>query len=184
MSLQDQLCAWENLETAWGNASRGKRGRGATARYELFLADNLLNLQQQLKEQAWQPGGYASFYVHEPKKRLISAAPFADRVAHHALCNITQPYFERQFIADSYANRVGKGTHRALDRATQFARRFKYVLQCDIVQFFPSIDHAILLQTLRKLLPDTSVFLDDGAHSRQRAGRAGGRVRNGLFPWG
>jgi retron-type reverse transcriptase len=95
--------------------------------------------------------------VHEPKRRLISAAPFEDRVAHHALCNITQTYFEQQFIANSYANRKYKGTHRALDCCTAFARRYKYVLQCDVVQFFPSIDHAILLSVLSKMLPDTSL---------------------------
>lgn len=157
MTLQERLCTWDNLLLAWGNASRGKRGRGPTAKYELLLADNLLRLQQQLQQHAWQPGQYASFYVHEPKKRLISAAPFRDRVAHHALCNITQPYFERLFIADSYANRVGKGTHKALDRCAQFARRYQYVLPCDGVQFFPSIDHAILLATLNKMLPDPSL---------------------------
>ncbi len=64
-----------------------------------------------------------SFYIHEPKRRLISAAPFKDRVAHHALCNVIEPLIERSFFFDSYANRVGKGTHRALDRAQQFARR-------------------------------------------------------------
>jgi RNA-directed DNA polymerase len=158
MTLQAQLCDWENLLLAWQNAARGKRGRGATARYELFLADNLLKLQSQLQERTWQPGQYASFYVHEPKKRLISAAPFCDRVAHHALCNLTQPWFEQKFIADSYANRVGKGTHRALDRCTQFARRYKFVLQCDVVQFFPSIDHAILRAILRNTLPDDSLM--------------------------
>jgi retron-type reverse transcriptase len=157
MTLQEKLYDWENLLAAWRNASRGKRGRGATARYEILLADNLLGLQARLQEQTYQPGPYANFYVHEPKKRLISAAPFYDRVAHHALCNITQPYFEQKFIADSYANRIGKGTHRALNRATQFARRYKYVLQCDVVQFFPSLDHAILSQTLSKMLPDQSV---------------------------
>jgi RNA-directed DNA polymerase len=157
LTLQEQLCDWANLELAWRNASRGKRGRGATAGYELYLADHLLQLQQELQEQTWQPGEYASFYVHEPKKRLISAAPFRDRVAHHALCNVAQPYLEQKFIPDSYANRVGKGTHRALDRCTHFARRYKYVLQCDVVQFFPSIDHATLQNTLQKMFPDGSV---------------------------
>ncbi|MDI6769948.1 MAG: RNA-directed DNA polymerase, partial [Anaerolineales bacterium] len=158
MELQERLTDWENLRRAYENASRGKRGRGATAAFELLLADNLLQLQNELQEKTYQPGGYNSFYIHEPKKRLISAAPFRDRVAHHALCNITTPYFEQRFMPDSYANRVGKGTHRALDRCTQFARRFKYVLQCDVRQFFPSIDHAILLKTLRSMMPDTSAM--------------------------
>ncbi len=156
MNLHEQICDWENLRLAYANASRGKRGRGATALFESLLADNLLELEQELREQTYQPGEYSSFYIHEPKKRLISAAPFRDRVVHHALCNMTVPYFEKLFIADSYANRVGKGTHRAIDRCQQFARKYKYVLQCDIVQFFPSIDHAVLQETLKAMLPDES----------------------------
>jgi hypothetical protein len=54
-------------------------------------------------------------------------------VVHHALCNVSEPIFERSFSFDSYANRAGKGTHAALDRAQHFARRFRYLLQIDIV---------------------------------------------------
>ena len=158
MNLHEQLCDWENIRLAYQNASRGKRGRGATAAFEMLLADNLLDLQNELTEKTYRPGNYTSFYIHEPKKRLISAAPFRDRVVHHALCNITVPYFERLFIPDSYANQKGKGTHRALDRCTQFARRYPYVLQGDVKQFFPSIDHAILREILRRMLPNESVM--------------------------
>ena len=108
----------------------------AAANFEYHLEDNLVNLQQELATKTYQPGPYQSFFIHEPKRRLISAAPFRDRVVHHALCNVIEPAFERSFIADSYANRVGKGTHRALDRCQQFARRYAYVLQCDVRQFF------------------------------------------------
>jgi retron-type reverse transcriptase len=158
MNLQERLCDWENLRLAYANASRGKRGRGATAAFESLLADNLLELEYELKEKTYQPGEYNNFYIHEPKRRLISAAPFRDRVVHHALCNVTVPYFEELFIADSYANRVGKGTHRAIDRCQQFSRRYKYVLQCDIAQFFPSIDHEVLRATLKCMLPDESAL--------------------------
>src|SRR6266508_1227919 len=141
MNLQEQLCGWENLTLAYASASRGKRGRSATAEFEFLLADHLLGLQGDLLNKTYQPGKYHSFYIHEPKKRLISAAPFRDRVIHHALCNITTLSFEKQFIPTSYANRVGKGTHHALDQCQKFVRRYPYVLQCDVVQFFPSIDH-------------------------------------------
>ncbi len=156
--MNDRLATWENLWLAYQNASRGKRGRPATAAFEYKLADHLLDLQRELREQTYQPGAYHSFYIHEPKRRLISAAPFRDRVVHHALCNLTVPYFERRFIFDSYANRPGKGTHRALDRCQSFARRFRYALQCDVVQFFPAIDHAILREVLAAMLPDDSLF--------------------------
>jgi RNA-directed DNA polymerase len=158
MELQEELCSWENVRLAYQNASRGKRGREATAAFEAAFPDNLLEIQDELCEKTYQPGSYTSFYIHEPKKRLISAAPFRDRVVHHALCNVTVPYFERLFLPDSYANQKGKGTHRALDRCTHFARRYKYVLQCDVRQFFPSIDHEILESILKKMLPDASVM--------------------------
>jgi RNA-directed DNA polymerase len=158
MNLQAQLCTWENLQLAYQSASRGKRGREATASFELYLADHLLDLENELSGRTYQPGKYSSFHIHEPKRRLISAAPFRDRVVHHALCNITSPYFEKKFSPDSYANRVGKGTHRALDRAQHFSNRYPYVLQCDVKKFFPSIDHAILKAELLKFLPDESVL--------------------------
>ena len=117
------------------------RWRESAARFEHQVADRLLELQDELRGSRYRPGPYVNFFIDEPKKRLISAAPFRDWVVHHALCNVIEPWFERRFIFDSYANRVGKGTHRALDRLQQFARRFRYALRMDIVQHFPSIDH-------------------------------------------
>jgi len=115
-------------------------------------------LREELCGRTYVPGGYHSFFIHEPKRRLISAAAFRDRVVHHALCNVIQPLFERSFVPDSYANRVVKGTHRALNRAQEYARRFEYVLQCDIRQFFPSIDHGLLRYILAKQIFDAAVL--------------------------
>ncbi len=156
--MYDQICCWDNLYLAYRRASQGKRGKPAAAAFEYRLEDNLIQLQQELQSQTYRPGPYHSFTIHEPKRRLISAAPFRDRVVHHALCNLIEPIFERSFIADSYANRVGKGTHRALDRCQQFTRRYRYVLQCDIRQFFPAIDHAILRGILARKLHDPQVM--------------------------
>ena len=153
-----QVCDWDNLWLAWRKAARGKRGRPAAATFEYRLEDNLVTLQEELVSKTYHPGGYASFTIHEPKRRLISAAPFRDRVVHHALCNIMEPVFERSFIFDSYANRVGKGTHRALDRCQEFARRYRYVLSCDVRQFFPSIDLALLRHTLHRKVRDGDVL--------------------------
>ncbi len=156
--MYPQLCSWDNLLLAYSKASKGKRGHPNVAAFEYRLEDNLLALQQELLQQTYTPGRYTSFYIHEPKRRLISAAPFRDRVVHHALCNLIEPIFERSFIADSYANRVGKGTHRALDRCQYFARRYRYALQCDIQQFFPAIDHAVLSTALARKIPDPDVL--------------------------
>jgi RNA-directed DNA polymerase len=152
--LYRQIIAWDNLWLAWRKASRGKRGHGPAATFEFNLADNLLQLQEELSEGTYQPGDYVHFYIHEPKRRKISAAPFRDRVVHHALCNLIEPLFEARFHPHSYANRVGKGTHRAIDRLQAYARRYRYVLRCDVVKHFPSLDHAILRHELNRVIND------------------------------
>ena len=160
--MYDKVWCWENLRLAYHKASRGKRGKRAAAAFEYRLADNLLELQHELVTKTYRPRPYHSFYIHDPKRRLISAAPFRDRVVHHALCNVIEPLFERTFIGDSYANRVGKGTHRALDRCQQFARGQRYVLRCDVRQYFPSIDHQILRRILARKLDDADVITMHG----------------------
>jgi len=156
--VYSDLCSWDNLLLAYRHAAKGKRGHANVAAFEYRLEDNLFQLQEELLAHTYRPGEYVSFYIHDPKRRLISAAPFRDRVVHHALCNLIEPVFERTFIADSYANRVGKGTHRALNRCTAFARRYRYALQCDVEQFFPAIDHTILRRTLARKINDSDVL--------------------------
>ncbi len=151
-NLYLQITDFDNLYAAWRKARRGKRYKPAAATFERNLDDEMTRLHHELTAETWQPGGFRSFTVHEPKRRKISAAPFSDRVVHHGLCNIIEPIYERKFIDDSYANRVSKGTHKALDRCTQYMRRYKYVLQCDVQQFFPAVDHAIMKSILAKTI--------------------------------
>ena len=161
--LYPQITAYDNLYQAHRQARKGgKRKRPEVAEFEHNLGESLLHLQTSLREKTYRPGPYRHFTVIERKVRKISAAPYPDRVVHHALMNIIQPLFEARFIHDSYACRQEKGTHRALDRAQAFARREPYVLQCDIREFFPSIDHAILRGLLAHHLAcrDTGWLID------------------------
>jgi RNA-directed DNA polymerase len=148
--LFSQISGFSNLLAAAKRAYRGKRKRAEPAHFHFHLETHLLQLQQELLAGTYRPGAYHAFRIREPKPRLISAAPYRDRVVHHAVCRIIEPIFERTFIFDSYATRVGKGTHRALDRCTYFCRRYRYVLKCDIEKYFPSMDHAILLTRLAR----------------------------------
>lgn len=155
------------MQEAYRKAARGKRGKSAAATFEFGLADRLLELRQELTSGTYRPGPYQHFTIHEPKRRLISASPFRDRVVHHALCNIIEPLFEARFYPHSYANRVGKGTHRAIDQLQTFARHYRYALRLDIVQHFPSLDHTILKTELFRLLPDERIrrLIDQILHS-------------------
>lgn len=148
-NLYPQIIEFENLLLAARKAEKGKRFRDNVLAFNYNLEAELTQLQQELTDKIYQPGAYRTFYIKEPKTRMISAAPYKDRVVHHALCNIIIPIIEPSFISDSYANRVGYGTHRALLRYIKFARSSRYVLQCDIQKYFPSIDHEILKKLLQ-----------------------------------
>lgn len=161
-NLWPQITDFENLWQAARQAQQGKHFRENVLTFNHELEQNLLQLQSELQTKTYQPGDYHTFEISDPKPRLISAAPYRDRVVHHALCNIIVPLIERSFIDDSYANRIGRGTHRALKRAINFARSSRYVLQCDIRKYFPSIDLTILKDQVKKWIKcrDTLWLID------------------------
>jgi retron-type reverse transcriptase len=167
--LYSQITSFENLYLAFKAARRGKRARPDIAEFEFNLEENLLNLQQELQEESYCPGKYKNFRINDPKPRLISAAPFRDRVVHHALCRVIEPLFDRRFIYDTYACRKGRGTHAAVQRAQYFSGRFPYVLKCDIEHFFPRMDHQILYRQFTRVIADAQtlrlcrLILDGGA---------------------
>ena len=174
--LWEQLLSFENLHRAAYQVLRGKRRRAAAGDFFLDLEDNLLRLQSELGTGTYRPGAYRTFWIADPKRRLISAAPFRDRVVHHALINVIEPVFEPRFIFRSYACRRGKGTHRALRQFVAWARTSRCVLKMDIHKFFPTIDHAILKGLLRHRLKDPRVLalcdaIIDGSNAQEPATR-------------
>ena len=151
-NLWDEVTSFENLLGAAKAAAAGKRKRRDVASFEMELEPELARLRRELIDGAYQPGTYRNFRVHDGKPRLISAAPFRDRVVHHALTRVLEPIFERRFSNRSYACRKGLGTHRAIDAAKFGMRRYEYVLKCDVRKYFASIDHAILNQSLARAI--------------------------------
>jgi retron-type reverse transcriptase len=118
----------------------------------------LLRIQEELQTGTYRPGEFRTHRISEPKPRLISAAPYRDRVVHHALMNVLEPILDRHFHPHSYACRQGKGTHAAADRLQALMCGHRYALQGDVRKFFPSIDHEHLKATFRRLIKDRRVL--------------------------
>jgi retron-type reverse transcriptase len=156
--LWDRLTAFDNLLAAARRSARGKRFRPAVLAYHVRLEDELFELQDQLRGHTWTPGPFHDFYITHPKRRLIHAAPYRDRVVHHALVGVLEPIFEKTFIADSFASRKGKGTHAGMRRCQEFARRYRWAWKADIRHFFPSIDHQVLQARLARKIKDPDVL--------------------------
>jgi RNA-directed DNA polymerase len=153
-NLFDRVVAFDNLLLAADKTLRGQKHKPSAARFYYDLEPELLRLQEELENGSWQPRPYRVFTICEPKPRQICASDLRDRVTHHALCNVLDPIFERRMIHDSYACRVGKGSHAAIARAQQFSRRARCYLQCDVRKYFATIEHETLKTLLRRILKD------------------------------
>jgi len=103
--LWSGLIAWENLLLAARKAQRGKREKTEVQRFNFAQEAELLHIQSELEAGEYQPGPFRTHWIAEPKPRLISAAPYRDRVVHHALMNVLEPILERHFHPHSYACR-------------------------------------------------------------------------------
>jgi retron-type reverse transcriptase len=148
--LFDRIASFQALRRAYTRAIKGKRKKPGAAAFAANLERELLTLERELHDGGYRPGNYIVIEVNDPKKRLVSAAPFRDRVVHHALCAVVCPIFETGFIHNSYANRSGKGTHKAIEIYEYYRDRHAHVLRADIYRYFPSIDHAILKTAFRR----------------------------------
>lgn len=155
----------ENLELAHSKARRGKTLKPYVVEFEKNLKENLMQLRSELLLQSYRPEPLKTFILRDPKTRRISKSAFRDRVIHHAVCNVIEPLFEKSFIHDSYANRFGKGTLKAIERFDEFKRRVSrnntmrcFVLKADVKHYFETVRHDILLSLLKRKITDEKVL--------------------------
>ncbi len=160
----DSIISIENLLITWEQFLRGKRHKKDVIKFQAELATNIVGLYVDLKNKTYAHGPYSAFNISDPKPRNIHKATVRDRVLHHLIYKELYSYFHTRFIFDSYSCRKGKGTHRALDRFRDFARRVSknhtrtcFVLKGDIKKFFASIDQAVLMKILERHIADPDI---------------------------
>lgn len=156
----------ENLLLAWKEFLRGKKNKRDVQEFKMNLAENLIRLHDDLKAKRYKHSSYESFSIFEPKKRDIHKATVRDRVLHRAIYRILYPFFDKKFIFDSYSCRLGKGTHKALNRFRDFGKRASYrrtktvwILKGDIKKCFASIDQQVLFDILKRNIKDRDTLL-------------------------
>lgn len=164
-NIYKTLYSYENLYQAYLEARKGKRFRDEVLSFSYNLEENLMQISDELKNHTYKVGGYREFYVYEPKKRLIMALPFKDRVVQWAIYQLINPVFDKTYISDSFGCRVGKGTHRAVQRLYYWLKIVEkkeqkyYYLKLDISKYFYRVDHEILIDLLHKKIKDKELLM-------------------------
>ena len=163
--LWKEICRYENLELAYKKARKHKTTKKYVLEFEKGLKNNLLVLHSELLLHCYKPKPLVNFIIRDPKTRKISKSDFKDRIVHHALCNIIEPIFDKSFIYDSYANRKGKGTLKAVQRFDYFKRKVSknntikcYVLKADIRKYFETVNHQTLIKIIKKKIKDKKIL--------------------------
>lgn len=142
------VASHDNLSVALWQAARGKRDRPEVAAFLAQRDERLAALSAAILEARAPDGRFDAFWIRDPKRRLIHAASFADRVLHHAMLNLAEPVFERSLVATTYACRFGLGVHRAVRRVQHNLRRHPWFVKVDVDAFFASIRHDVLQHLL------------------------------------
>lgn len=156
--LYEKIYSWDNLLKAFYKSRTGKQDKKEVLEFEYNLENNLVEIQKSLKNKQFKFSGYKYFKIHKPKERLISCAPFKDRVVHHAICNILEPLLDNSMISDTYACRKGKGLHHAIKRAFYFYQNTDYTYKLDIKKYFYTIDHKMLLKKVERKIKDPNLI--------------------------
>ena len=165
MNIWEELCTLDNLEFAYKKARKGKASKRYIIEFEKDFYTNLSILRFELMFNFYQPKPLKTFVIKDPKTRIISKSDFRDRIVHHAICNLIEPTFDKSFIFDSYANRKGKGTLKAIQRFEQFKRKVSknnsknsFVFKADIKHYFENINRDILLMQIKSKIQNPNLL--------------------------
>lgn len=168
MSLEE-IFTFENIYAAHKWCRKSKQHKGEVVRFEIDLSKNITELIKELTSRKYKLGKYRKFKLFEPKERLIEALSYKDRVV--LMCfvtNVLKPIISKHVIYDNAACQKNKGTDFGLNRLTKFLKREFinehgndfYYLKCDIHKYFPSINHEVLLNKLKRIgLTDDELYM-------------------------
>ena len=158
-NLWNKIITTENITLAYQKARKGKGWQYKVQNFEKNLEQNIEAIRQFLEDKTFTTSEYRVKEVFEPKQRTIYILPFApDRIVQHAVMNVLEPIWNSLMIEDSYACRQGKGQHAASRRTMQWVRKYRYCMQADVRKFYPSINHDILMDIVKRKIKDSDVL--------------------------
>lgn len=160
-NLFDKVVDIDNLYRAYEKSRKRKARKYGVKLFEKELKGNIEKLHSELTTGTYRTSEYGVFMIYDPKEREVYRLPFRDRIVHHAIMNILEPIWVSVFISQTYSCIKGRGIHAvltALKRDLKDIQNTQYCLKLDIRKFYPSIDHEVLKEIVRKKIKDTRLL--------------------------
>jgi group II intron reverse transcriptase/maturase len=91
--------------------------------------------------------------------RKLGIPTVIDRIVQQAIAQVLTPIFEEQFIGNSYGYRPNKSAQMAIEKVREYADEgYKYAVQIDLSKYFDTLNHAMLINLLRRTIKDEGVI--------------------------
>jgi RNA-directed DNA polymerase len=165
-ALIDKVNELKNLQSSfwkvWRNAGSAGIDGQSVKNFEASEEQQLLELAEELRTQSYRPAAVKRVWIPKPgsqETRPLGIPVVRDRVVQTALRNVIEPIFERDFAAQSYGFRPGRGTRDALRRVEELLEEGNHwVVDADIKGYFDSIPHQQLMEKIGKKISDGRVL--------------------------
>lgn len=157
-----RIVSTENLEEAYKKSQEGKlKYKKEALIFALDETKNLRELREELVNETYEFSGYFEFEVSKPKRRIINAPHYRDKIVQLAINNVIKDIFVPGFISHTYACLDGRGTHKCVDKISEFSRKAlweygsnAYFVKIDVKKFFYSLDRSVLKKYIKRKLKD------------------------------
>ena len=185
-NLTERIAELDNLYLAFAKACRGKQRKREVQDFREHFDENMSKLRSEILSGDIQVGQYHYFTIRDPKERIICAAPFRERVLHHAIMNVCHEHFDRSLIDTTYATRPDKGVYAAIDKAVCAASRYEWMVKLDFRKYYDSINHIVLKQLLERKFKDKTLLrlffrIIDSYHAETDVGLPIGNLTSQYF---
>jgi RNA-directed DNA polymerase len=165
-SLMDKVASRRALQAAFDDVKKNKGAAGVDHRtiamVESRLDEELGRLERELQSGEYRPKAVRRVWIPKPgsaEKRPLGIPTVQDRVVQTALRYAIEPIFEKEFAAQSYGFRPGRGCKDALRRvADLLAQGYVHVVDADLKAYFDSIPHERLLRRVEEKVTDGRVL--------------------------
>lgn len=163
-NLHSQICTLDNIEIADANARKHKKKNWGIIKHDKHKDEDNVALLDSLQNLTYTTSQYSTFKIYEPKERVIFRLPYyPDRIAHHAIMNITESLWVKIFIENTYSCIKNRGIHKLAKDLKKVLKKdvegTKYCLKLDVKKFYPSIDHDVLKDIIRRKIKDAELLM-------------------------
>jgi RNA-directed DNA polymerase len=160
-SLRDKVFSLKNLYAAFKHVkkNKGKAGldRVSIKQFESNLDVNIMSIHQELKTAIYNPAPVLRVYIPKGRhdKRPLGIPIVKDRIAQQAFRQIIEPIFEKGFSDNSFGFRPDRCCHDAIKRLEHYKQEgYTSVLDADIMAFYDTIPHKLIMDSLREKIAD------------------------------